>query len=63
MREAKTEGKNNGKDMQVNGKWDETKHEFAKGSLQQTNRITFFDKITDYPDKGNAVNLIYQQSI
>lgn len=63
MSAANVEGKNNGKDMQVNGKWDETKHEFAKDSLQQTNLITSFDKITHYPDKGNTVNLIYQQSI
>lgn len=63
MSAANVEGKNNGKDMWVNGKWDETKHQFAKGSLQQTNLITFFDTINDYPDKGNTVNLIYQQNI
>lgn len=46
--------------MEVNGKWDKTQHEFSKDRLYQTNPITFFDKITDYPDKGSAVNLIYQ---
>lgn len=45
--------------MEVNGKWDKTQHELPK-ILQQTNPVTFFDKITDYPDKGSAVNLIYQ---
>ncbi|CAM4559628.1 unnamed protein product [Caretta caretta] len=46
------------KDIEVNGKWDKIQHGFTKGSCQ-TNLISFFEKVTDFLDKGNAVDLIY----
>ncbi|CAM5155546.1 unnamed protein product [Natator depressus] len=46
------------KDIEVNGKWDKIQHCFTKGRSCQTNLI-FFEKITDFLDKGNAVDLIY----
>ncbi|CAM5165724.1 unnamed protein product [Natator depressus] len=47
------------KDIEVNGKWDKIQHGFTKGRLCQTNLISFFEKVTDFLDKGNAVDLIY----
>ncbi|CAM5168924.1 unnamed protein product [Eretmochelys imbricata] len=47
------------KDIEVNGKWDKIQHGFIKGRLCQTNLISFFEKVTDFLDKGNAVDLIY----
>ncbi|CAM5146391.1 unnamed protein product [Natator depressus] len=44
------------KDIEVNGNWDKIQHGFTKG---QTNLISFFEKVTDFLDKGNAVDLIY----
>ncbi|CAM4371744.1 unnamed protein product [Caretta caretta] len=46
------------KDIEVNGKWDKIQHGFTKGRSCQTNLI-FFEKVTDFLDKGNAVDLIY----
>ncbi|CAM5090421.1 unnamed protein product [Natator depressus] len=46
------------KDIEVNGKWDKIQHGFAKGRSCQTNLISF-EKVTDFLDKGNAVDLIY----
>uniref|UniRef100_A0A452HYE6 Reverse transcriptase domain-containing protein n=1 Tax=Gopherus agassizii TaxID=38772 RepID=A0A452HYE6_9SAUR len=47
------------KDIEVNGNWDKLQHGFTKGRSCQTNLISFFEKVTDYLDKGNAVDLIY----
>ncbi|CAM5151441.1 unnamed protein product [Natator depressus] len=47
------------KDIEVNGKWDKMQHGFTKGRSCQTNLISFFEKLTDFLDKGNAVDLIY----
>ncbi|CAM5087852.1 unnamed protein product [Natator depressus] len=47
------------KDIEVNGKWDKIQHGFTKGRSCQTNLISFFDKVIDFLDKGNAVDLIY----
>ncbi|CAM5121275.1 unnamed protein product [Eretmochelys imbricata] len=47
------------KDIEVNGKWDKIQHGFRKGRSCQTNLISFFEKETDFLDKGNAVDLIY----
>uniref|UniRef100_A0A452GZ21 Reverse transcriptase domain-containing protein n=1 Tax=Gopherus agassizii TaxID=38772 RepID=A0A452GZ21_9SAUR len=47
------------KDIEVNGNWDELQHGFTKGRSCQTNLISFFEKVTDYLDKGNAVDIIY----
>ncbi|CAM4321167.1 unnamed protein product [Caretta caretta] len=47
------------KDIEVNGKWDKIQHGFTKGRSCQTNLISFFEKVTDSLDKGNAVDLIY----
>ncbi|CAM4707266.1 unnamed protein product [Lepidochelys kempii] len=47
------------KDIEVNGKWDKIQHGFTKGRSCQTNLISFFEKVTDFLDKGNAVDLIY----
>ncbi|CAM5076776.1 unnamed protein product [Eretmochelys imbricata] len=47
------------KDIEVNGKWDKIQHGFTKGRSCQTNLISFFEKVIDFLDKGNAVDLIY----
>ncbi|CAM4380368.1 unnamed protein product [Caretta caretta] len=47
------------KDIKANGKWDKIQHGFTKGRSCQTNLISFFEKVTDFLDKGNAVDLIY----
>ncbi|CAM4513742.1 unnamed protein product [Caretta caretta] len=47
------------KDIEVNGKWDKIQHGFTKGRSCQTNLISFFERVTDFLDKGNAVDLIY----
>uniref|UniRef100_A0A8C3F2F9 Reverse transcriptase domain-containing protein n=1 Tax=Chrysemys picta bellii TaxID=8478 RepID=A0A8C3F2F9_CHRPI len=47
------------KDLEVNGNCDKLQHGFTKGRSCQTNLISFFEKVTDLLDKGNAVNLIY----
>ncbi|CAM5076373.1 unnamed protein product [Eretmochelys imbricata] len=47
------------KDIEANGKWDKIQHGFTKGRSCQTNLIPFFEKVTDFLDKGNAVDLIY----
>ncbi|CAM5156864.1 unnamed protein product [Eretmochelys imbricata] len=47
------------KDIEVNGKWDKIQHGFTKGRSCQTNLISFFEKITDFLNKGNTVDLIY----
>ncbi|CAM4404676.1 unnamed protein product [Lepidochelys olivacea] len=47
------------KDIEVNGKWDKIQNSFTKGRSCQTNLISFFEKVTDFLDKGNAVDLIY----
>ncbi|CAM5153249.1 unnamed protein product [Eretmochelys imbricata] len=47
------------KDIEVNGKWDKIQHGFTKDRLCQTNLIFFFEKVTDFLDKGNTVDLIY----
>ncbi|CAM4564916.1 unnamed protein product [Lepidochelys kempii] len=47
------------KDIEVNGNWDKIQHGFTKDRLCQTNLISFFEKVTDFLDKGNAVDLIY----
>ncbi|CAM5123271.1 unnamed protein product, partial [Eretmochelys imbricata] len=47
------------KDIEVNGKWDKIQHGFTKGRLCQTNLISFFEKVTEFVDKRNAVDLIY----
>ncbi|CAM4600964.1 unnamed protein product [Caretta caretta] len=47
------------KDIEVNGKWDKIQHGFTKGRSCQTNLISSFEKVTDFLDKGNAVDLIY----
>uniref|UniRef100_A0A452IU09 Reverse transcriptase domain-containing protein n=1 Tax=Gopherus agassizii TaxID=38772 RepID=A0A452IU09_9SAUR len=47
------------KDIEVNGNWDKLQHGFTKSRSCQTNLISFFEKVTDYLDKGNAVDLIY----
>ncbi|CAM5086159.1 unnamed protein product [Eretmochelys imbricata] len=47
------------KDIEVNGKWDKIQHGLTKGRSCQTNLISFFEKVTDFLDKGNAVDLIY----
>ncbi|CAM4664948.1 unnamed protein product [Caretta caretta] len=47
------------KDIEVNDKWDKIQHGFTKGRSCQTNLISFFEKVTDFLDKGNAVDLIY----
>ncbi|CAM5084683.1 unnamed protein product [Natator depressus] len=46
------------KDIEVNGKWDKIQHGFTKGRSCQTNLISF-EKVTDFLDKGNAVDLNY----
>ncbi|CAM4694885.1 unnamed protein product [Lepidochelys kempii] len=43
------------KDIEVNGKWEKIQHGFTKGRSCQTNLISFFEKVTDFLDKGNAV--------
>lgn len=45
--------------MELNVKWDKTLDRFTKDTECQTNSISFFDKIIDFLDKGNAVDLIY----
>ncbi|CAM4578493.1 unnamed protein product [Caretta caretta] len=47
------------KDIEVNGKWDKIQHGFTKDRSCQTNLFSFFEKVTDLLDKGNAVALIY----
>ncbi|CAM4667170.1 unnamed protein product [Lepidochelys kempii] len=47
------------KDIEVNGKWNKIQHGFTKGRSCQTNLISFFEKVTDFLDKGNAVDLTY----
>ncbi|CAM4590454.1 unnamed protein product [Lepidochelys kempii] len=47
------------KDIEVNGKWDKIQHGLTKGRSCQTNLISFFENVTDFLDKGNAVDLIY----
>ncbi|CAM4671246.1 unnamed protein product [Caretta caretta] len=47
------------KDIEVNGKWDKIQLGFTKGRSCQTNLISFFEKVTDFLNKGNAVDLIY----
>ncbi|CAM5100391.1 unnamed protein product [Eretmochelys imbricata] len=47
------------KDIEVNGKWDKIQHGFTKGRSCQTNLISFFEKVTDFLNKGNTVDLIY----
>ncbi|CAM5118465.1 unnamed protein product [Natator depressus] len=47
------------KDIEVNGNWDKIQHSFTKGISCQTNLISFFEKVTDFFDKGNTVDLIY----
>uniref|UniRef100_A0A8C3FC47 Reverse transcriptase domain-containing protein n=1 Tax=Chrysemys picta bellii TaxID=8478 RepID=A0A8C3FC47_CHRPI len=47
------------KDLEVNGNSDKLQHGFTKGRSCQTNLISFFEKVTDLLDKGNAVDLIY----
>ncbi|CAM4416902.1 unnamed protein product [Lepidochelys kempii] len=47
------------KDIEVNGNWDKIQHGFTKCRSCQTNLISFFEKVTDFLDKGNAVDLIY----
>ncbi|CAM4552508.1 unnamed protein product [Caretta caretta] len=47
------------KDIEVNGNWDKIQHGFTKGRSCQTNLISFFETVTDFLDKGNAVDLIY----
>ncbi|CAM4563226.1 unnamed protein product [Caretta caretta] len=47
------------KDIEVNGKWNKIQHGFTKGRSCQTNVISFFEKVTDFLGKGNAVDLIY----
>ncbi|CAM5127349.1 unnamed protein product [Natator depressus] len=47
------------KDIEINGKWDKIQHGFTKGRSCQTNLISFFETVTDFLDKGNAVDLIY----
>ncbi|CAM4591327.1 unnamed protein product [Lepidochelys kempii] len=47
------------KDIEVNGKWVKIQHGFTKGRSCQTNLISFFEKVTDFLDKGNTVDLIY----
>ncbi|CAM4574787.1 unnamed protein product [Caretta caretta] len=46
------------KDIEVSSKWDKIQHSFTKGRSCQTNLISF-EKVTDFLDKGNAVDLIY----
>uniref|UniRef100_A0A8C3HCP4 BRCA1 associated RING domain 1 n=1 Tax=Chrysemys picta bellii TaxID=8478 RepID=A0A8C3HCP4_CHRPI len=48
-------------DLEVNGKCDKLQHGFMKGRSCQMNLISFFEKVTDLLDKGNAVDLIYLQ--
>ncbi|CAM5097898.1 unnamed protein product [Natator depressus] len=43
----------------INGKWDKIQCGFTKGRSCQTNLISFFENVTDFLDKGNAVDLIY----
>lgn len=45
--------------MELNVKWDKMLDRFTKDTECQTNSISFFDKIIDFLDKGNAVDLIY----
>ncbi|CAM4611597.1 unnamed protein product [Caretta caretta] len=47
------------KDIEVNGNWDKIQHGFTKGRSCQTKLISFFEKVTHFLDKGNAVDLIY----
>ncbi|CAM4378502.1 unnamed protein product [Caretta caretta] len=47
------------KDIEVSGKWDKIQHGFTKGRSCQTNLFSFFEKVTDFLDKGNTVDLIY----
>ncbi|CAM4397635.1 unnamed protein product, partial [Lepidochelys olivacea] len=47
------------KDIEVNGKWDKIQHGYTKGRSCQTNLISFFETVTDFLDKGNAVYLMY----
>ncbi|CAM5149037.1 unnamed protein product [Natator depressus] len=46
------------KDIAVNGNWDKIHHGFTKGRSFQTDLISF-KNVTDFLDKGNAVDLIY----
>ncbi|CAM4592819.1 unnamed protein product [Lepidochelys olivacea] len=46
-------------DIELNGKWDKIQPGFTKGRSCQTNVISFFEKVTDFLDKGNTVDLIY----
>lgn len=45
--------------MEVNKKWDKMLDRFTRHRECQTNSISFFDKIIDFLDKGNAVDVIY----
>ncbi|CAM4615326.1 unnamed protein product, partial [Caretta caretta] len=47
------------KDIEVNSNWDKIQHGCIKDKSCQHNLISFFEKITDFVDKGNAVDLIY----
>ncbi|CAM5116524.1 unnamed protein product [Natator depressus] len=47
------------KDIEGNGNWDKIQHGFTKGRSCQTKLISFFEKVTDFLDKGNSVDLIY----
>lgn len=47
------------RDEEVNNKWDKTQHGFTKYRMCETNVILSSEKITDFPDKWTAADLIY----
>lgn len=49
--------------MEVNGKWGKVQLGFTKHRLCHTNQKAFFEKITEFSFKCNAVGLTYWASV
>lgn len=50
--------KEKNKDVEVNRKENKMQHSLTKYRLYQINLVSLFDKITDFRDKGNMMDLI-----
>lgn len=47
------------RDEEVNNKWGKTQHGFTKYRMYEANMILSSEKVTDFPDKWTAADLIY----
>ncbi|KAG9465200.1 hypothetical protein GDO78_018683 [Eleutherodactylus coqui] len=45
--------------LDKNGEINQSPHGFVTNESCQTNPISFYDKITDWVDQGNAVDIVY----